>query len=398
MKKMKFLIVVMFISFDVYAYRQVDEIAIVVDGYDIPIRICIPNNAKGKIPVMFYVHGGGWNGGTEKAVPPAVLPADCDYLCDELGIIYVGLAYRCKINNGTFHKALQDLESSIKWFDERANDFNADMTRIGFCGGSAGTTLSAVLSHRYSNCKVYIGYEGMYNVSDMDSLLSHFPDAKAKRDYGLISHEQQLEASPYHQVGRNPMISLLLHGREDWLCHYSQSIKYAEKLREAGGDCNLVLYDDINHHCLHPGYPDVFKNSMMEIARTLQKGYRLNNVDFLAIQANLDEKMKLQYPYQSISTSKILGKWKSLQDHIFLFEDKGIGRYLHPGIQNPVKLSYQVQGSHFSVKVEGETENRTFYLRKNDHTIFELITAEDCFKSFRIDYQKVENKLKKILE
>ena len=205
-----------FFATHVFAFKEINDVAARVGAYDIPIKICIPDNAKGRLPVMFFVHGGGWNGGDDRVVPDAQIPADCDYLCDQLGIIYVGLAYRCKGNKGTFHLALQDLEASISWFGERADEFNADMSRIGFSGGSAGTTLSAVLAQRYYNCKVYVGREGMYNVLDLDSTLSNFPNTSSRADYGLVSNEQKLEASPYHHVRKDPAATLLLHGKDDW--------------------------------------------------------------------------------------------------------------------------------------------------------------------------------------
>ena len=205
--------------------------------------------------------------------------------------------------------ALQDLEASIEWFEERADKFNADLSRIGFSGASAGTTLSAVLAQRYPNCKVYIGREGMYNVLDMDTTLSNFPNAESRADFGLVSYEQKLEASPFHNLRKKPARSLLLHGKDDWLCHYTQSIKYSEKIEKAGGNCKVVLYEGINHTCLSIAYPEVFKNSLIEIAHLYTKGYKMKNVDFDAIQTNVDNSTKLLYPYQNIPDNKLIGSF-----------------------------------------------------------------------------------------
>lgn len=124
---------------NLYAFKTIDDVATSVAGYDIPIKILLPEKADGKSPVHFYVHGGGWNGGTETEVPGAGIPGDARFLCDRLGIIYVGLAYRCKGNNGTFQLAIEDLEASVSWFMARADQYNADLTRIGFGGSSAET-------------------------------------------------------------------------------------------------------------------------------------------------------------------------------------------------------------------------------------------------------------------
>lgn len=390
--RLKLIIISLFIqclSQGLFAYEVIEDVATKAGIYDIPITVYLPEKATGKMPVMFFVHGGGWNGGDDKKVPDAQIPADCEFLCDQLGIIYVGLAYRCKGNNGTFHMALKDLEASVKWFWERAEAFHADMSRIGFSGSSAGTTLSAVLAQHYTNCMVYVGREGMYNVLDLDTSLSHFPNAEAQIAFGLISREQKLEASPYHNIRKEPAEALLLHGKDDWLCHYSQSMKYSEQLKKAGGKCKLVLYDGINHTCLNIRYPEVFKNSMMEIVSLYTRGYKLENVDYKAIEAKLDKKTELFYPYQIIPGSKLQGSWKSSRFGTFIFLENGKGYFIGPEGKKTIGVKYENRDSWFSVVVDGEERERTFYLRKNDHSIYEQVTGDNRWKSRRNDYRKL---------
>ena len=103
------------------------------------------------------MHGGGWNGGTENSVPDASVYSGLRYLSDELGVIHVGLAYRCKLQ-GEFQDGLEDLRVSIKWFEERAENYGADLSKVGFSGGSAGTPLSALLAQEMPTCQTYTGF------------------------------------------------------------------------------------------------------------------------------------------------------------------------------------------------------------------------------------------------
>jgi len=385
------LIIIALLSANAFAFKVVEDVATKAGGYDIPIKVYIPEGQhQGNRPVMFHVHGGGWNGGDEKQVPPASVPADCGLLCDRLGVIYVGLAYRCKGNAGTFHLALKDLQASIEWFAERAKKFNADMSRIGFGGGSAGTTLSAVLAQRYPNAKVYVGSEGMYNVLDLNPELSHFPSEKARADFGLLTREQKLEASPFHQVRKKPASALLLHGKDDWLCHYTQSVKYGEQLRKAGGKCKVVLYDGINHTCRAIGYPKVFENSMMAIAKLYADGYGLENVDFSAIEKKLDQMTAPHYPYEKIPVDKLPGKWKSGRFGTFIFKEDGTGTYVAPRGEQKKAFTYEPKGAYVAVSVEGESRERQIHMRKSNRDIYELITADTRNKSRRHGYGKIE--------
>ena len=273
------------------AKKTIDTIATKGGSYDIPIKIQLPKKSIEKSPIFFFVHGGGWNGGTQNEVPPATISGDANFLVNELGIIYVGLAYRCKGNNATFADAINDLESSVKWFLDNADRFNADTTRIGFGGASAGSTLSAIMAQKYPNCKVYIGSEGMYDLVDHNEKESPFPSTEARKIYGLDTTEKSKMASAFYNLKENPPASLLLHGKEDRLCHYTQSIKFAEKIKKSGGKAKIMLYDEINHTCLSAAYPDVFKKSVLEIATLFISEFKIKNKNIETIQTALDKQL-----------------------------------------------------------------------------------------------------------
>jgi acetyl esterase/lipase len=372
------------------AQIRIDTIATKTGSYSIPIKIQLPKKSIGKSPIYFFVHGGGWNGGTPNEVPPATLSGDADILADALGIIYVGLAYRCKGNNASFSDAITDLESSVKWFLDNANRFNADTTRIGFGGASAGSTLSAVMAQKYQNCKIYIGAEGMYNLVDHDEKKSPFPNAEARKNYGLETDEKSKLASAFYNLRDKPPASLLLHGKEDRLCHYTQSIHFAEKIKEFGGKANVVLYDKINHTCLSAAYPDVFKKSVMEIANLFIGEFNIKNINIETIQNTLDRRLENQYPSTSVTESKIIGSWKYNNEHL-IFKPNG---KVEIKFNNSVNdFNYTIQNDS-SIKIVQKQKERIFYLRKNNSTMFEFFT-NNTEKMYRVfDYIKQENYLK----
>ena len=369
------------------AQKTIDTIAIQSGSFAIPIKIQLPTKTTAKSPIYFFVHGGGWNGGTPNEVPPATLSGDADILSDALGIIYVGLAYRCKGNNASFADAINDLESSVKWFLDNANRFNADTTRIGFGGASAGSTLSAVMAQKYANCKVYVGAEGMYNLVDHDEKKSPFPNAEARKNYGLETDEKIKMASAFHNLKDEPPASLLLHGKEDRLCHYTQSINFAEKINKSGAKAKVVLYDKINHTCLSAAYPDVFKKSVMEIANLFITEFNIKNISIETIQNTLDRRLENQYPSTTITESKIIGLWKYNNEHL-IFKPNGKGEVK---LNNSVNDFNYIIKNDSSIKIVQEQKERIFYLRKNNSTMFELFT-DNTEKIYRVfDYFKQEN-------
>lgn len=366
------------------AQKTIDTIATTAGNFSIPIKIQLPKQNTAKSPIYFFVHGGGWNGGTQNEVPPATLSGDADILADALGIIYVGLAYRCKGNNASFADAINDLESSVKWFLDNANRFNADTARIGFGGASAGSTLSAVMAQKYQNCKIYIGAEGMYNLVDHDEKKSPFPNTEARKNYGLETDEKSKLASAFYNLRDKPPASLLLHGKEDRLCHYTQSIHFAEKIKEFGGKANVVLYDKINHTCLSAAYPDVFKKSVMAIANLFIGEFNIKNINIETIQIALDRRLENQYPSTSITESKIIGSWKYNNENL-IFKPNGKGEIKFNNSVND--FNYTIQNDS-SIKIVQKQKERIFYLRKNNSTMFEFFT-NNTEKMYRVfDYIK----------
>ncbi len=366
------------------AQITIDTIATKVGIFEIPIKIQLPKKSTEKSPIYFFVHGGGWNGGTQNEVPPATLSGDVNFLANELGIIYVGLAYRCKGNNATFADAINDLESSVNWFLENANRFNADTSRIGFGGTSAGSTLSAVMAQKYPNCKIYIGAEGMYDLINHNEKESPFPNTEARKLYGLDTDEKSKTASAFFNLKENPPVSLLLHGKEDRLCHYTQSIKFAEKIKEAGGRSNVVLYDRINHTCLSTSYPDVFKKSVIEIAKLFISEFKIKNKSIHAIRKNLDMQLENQYPTKTVTESKIIGSWKFNNEDL-IFKLNGNGELKNKNSQK--KFNYIIQNDSIKILVQKEKE-RVFFLRKNNTNIYELIIDIKENQYRRLDYVK----------
>jgi len=374
MKKITKSILILFACFSFLegtAQNLIDTIVTKVAGYDIPIRIKLPKKATGKSPVYFFIHGGGWNGGDTTHVPPAGLNNDANYLADQLEVIYVGLAYRCKGNNATFSDAIEDLEASVQWLFDNADTYNADISRIGFGGASAGSTLAAIMAQKYKNCKLLVGAEGMYNLVEHSEERSSFPNQKAREVYGLATEEESKKASAYYNLRENPPSTLLLHGDADVLCHYTQSIKFAEKIKSQGGEAKVVLHKEINHTTLNPSIPDVFKESVLEIAALFIGQFKLNkNTD--SLKALLDRRLKNQYASTEINESKLLGSWIRLQTKL-VFKNDGNGFLENLKTKKRYEFNYSFTNDDIKVIINNSSKVKIFKLKKNTNFISEHI-------------------------
>ena len=94
-------------------------------------------------PVVFYIHGGGWQNGDKKTNPKAFL---------DKGISVVAINYRY-VRNAVEDKIeppvkapLEDVARALQFTRSKAAEWNLDKKRIGATGGSAGACSSLWLA------------------------------------------------------------------------------------------------------------------------------------------------------------------------------------------------------------------------------------------------------------
>lgn len=102
-----------------------------------------PAKSDKPTPVVFYIHGGGWQGGDKKTNPNAFL---------DKGISVVAINYRY-VKNGVEGKIeppvkapLEDAARALQFVRSKAAEWNLDKIRIGATGGSAGACSSLWLA------------------------------------------------------------------------------------------------------------------------------------------------------------------------------------------------------------------------------------------------------------
>ncbi|QTN32056.1 alpha/beta hydrolase fold domain-containing protein [Akkermansiaceae bacterium] len=363
------------------AAQETRDIVMSVNGIEIPILIITPSSGKGPFPVVYNVHGGGWNGGTETVVPPASVPPEAKFLSDELGIVYVGLAYRCKVQKGTFKLAMEDLRASIQWFEARAATYKADTSLIAFTGGSAGTPLSAMLAQEMPSCAAYVGLFGVYDFTNNKESL--FPDEKACSLFGLSSPEQKLASSAFHHIRKNPPATLLFHGGKDILTHSSQSIRFAEKLRGQGGQAEAVIFPEMNHGYFNPRYPAEYKATTLKIAGLYAENLKLEKSKVDALPAKLDRILSPFFPVDEIKPAAIAGQWKGETDTL-AFQAGGAGTRTDPkNTSRP--FTYKISGN--TILVDFGKTKETYYMQRDLRVIYKF-HPEGRFAGNKQWYQK----------
>ena len=109
-------------------------------GRTMPVRILRPKHAVEKLPVIFYIHGGGWVMGDEKTHDRLIRK-----LCAETPAAVVFPVYP-NAPQGQYPQVVKDLFSVLKYIADEAENFGFDTGRLSVAGDSVGGNMATVMA------------------------------------------------------------------------------------------------------------------------------------------------------------------------------------------------------------------------------------------------------------
>jgi len=123
-----------------HAQKLTPDIPYVENGHKRQVLdIYTPENATdGNLPVMFWIHGGGWQGGDKSSV--ALKPK----MLTERGFVFVSTAYRL-LPEVEMDELIRDVAKSLGWVHKNIAEYGGDPNRIFVGGHSAGAQLAALI-------------------------------------------------------------------------------------------------------------------------------------------------------------------------------------------------------------------------------------------------------------
>ncbi len=194
-----------------------------------------------KRPAIVFFFGGGWVNGS-----PAQFYAHSRYLASR-GMVAIGAEYRIESAHGTTpFDCVRDGKSAVRWIREHAEELGIDPGKLAAGGGSAG-------GHVAGATAFLPGLEE----PDEDKATSARPDALVLFNpvidngpggfgYNRVG-DRYREISPLHNIGDDPTPTTFFLGTEDKLIPVSTGEKFKSLIEEAGGRCDLHVYDGQAH-------------------------------------------------------------------------------------------------------------------------------------------------------
>ena len=236
---------------------QSDVIYSPAGGEELKLDVFFPTNVTGRsLPVVLYVHGGGWQTGSKSML--SLMPGPSELL--RRGYLVVAINYRLAPQH-KFPAMLEDAKCAVRFLRAHAKDFNLDSARIGVMGDSAGGHLVALLGLTYDSA----GFEGegwtdqssrvqavvdLYGPTDFANGNSNFITLKLIQDaFGATNTTDPILkiANPVTYVSSRAPPFLILHGDRDNLVDLQQSAELYARLKAAGVDSTFIVVTNLAH-------------------------------------------------------------------------------------------------------------------------------------------------------
>jgi acetyl esterase/lipase len=221
-----------------------------------------------RVPVVVFLHGGGWRVGSRHAAGPAyrgASPTPFERVA-QAGVAVASVDYRLS-GEATWPAQLHDVKAAVRWLRSRADELGLDPERIGAWGESAGGHLAELLGlvtdpwlegdvgivGTSSAVSVVVAWYAPSDLAAVAADLGADPLDPATREAQLLGapapevRELAAQASPISHVGPDAPPFLLLHGGADRLIPCVQSERFHAALVEAGVEAELDLYEDADH-------------------------------------------------------------------------------------------------------------------------------------------------------
>jgi len=235
-----------------------------INGRALGLDLYSPNKPSDPVPVIIWLHGGGWSKGRKEGHCPAVAFVDDGYAVASVDYRLTGVA--------PFPAQIEDCKAAVRWLRANASTYNLDPDRIGVWGFSAGAHLAALLGtsggvseleEDGDNMSYSSRVQAVCVVSGPGDLLQQYREASAAPAEmnpkvkpaleALIggpleqNKAKAMAASPISYVSKDDPPFLIIQGENDITVPVSVTKSFFAALKAAGVDATLEVAPGRGH-------------------------------------------------------------------------------------------------------------------------------------------------------
>jgi acetyl esterase/lipase len=229
------------------------------------LDIYFPRDLNKKNTTIFYVHGGAWHGGDKGEAN------EWGLFFQKLGYTFISLNYRLThTKEANIHPAqINDIDDAIDFVSKQAHHWGIDKKRFVIMGASAGAHLALLYAYKYNRkheIKLAVSLCGVLDLTDKKMLSADVGDISGDTMVGWLIGDRKTSqkkdreaASPAKQIGRTTVPTFFIHGKDDEVIPYEQSVNAYATLQRLQIPSQLILLDNTHHDLLSRNMAKEFK-------------------------------------------------------------------------------------------------------------------------------------------
>ncbi|KPV60136.1 peptidase S9 [Paenibacillus sp. A3] len=216
-------------------------------------------------PLIIYLQGCGWGWSEQDTF--AFVPQLAEFA--KLGYVVASVQYRGS-GEAIFPAQIQDVRTAVRFLKAHASQYNIDPRRVGVWGDSSGGHLALLLGlaegeeafegdreylYESSSVQAVVDWFGPTNLLSMSRYPSvfdhdspHSPESKLVGGAIQENKEKSRKASPIEYVRADAPPILIMHGDQDDVVPYEQSVELFQALKQAGhNDTTMYKVNGVGH-------------------------------------------------------------------------------------------------------------------------------------------------------
>ncbi|CAN5243410.1 alpha/beta hydrolase [soil metagenome] len=247
------------------------------------LDIYVPADAKGKVPLVVLIHGGGWIG-NDKYADMGYMPNTVAAILNN-GMAVASIDYRFA-TQAVFPIILQDCNKAVSFLYDNADKYNLDKKSIGLMGFSAGGHLASLMGTSQNNKVSDFYFPGTYRPFKYKAVVDFYgpidlvllpgnedeksPEALLIGAAPLLRPDLAKSASPITYIDKNDPPFLIYHGEKDNTVSNKQSKLFSAWLTLYGVKNELTIVKDAPHFGTMYDVPEISEKVIKFLKQHLQ--------------------------------------------------------------------------------------------------------------------------------
>lgn len=224
------------------------------------LDIYLPPGAEEKVPVVVFIHGGGWIS-NDKYADMGYMPNTLNAMLNN-GIAIASIDYRFA-QDAVFPAILQDCNQAVSFLYDHADAYGLDNSRMALMGFSAGGHLAALMGTSQNNAVDALYMEGSYRPFRYKAVVDFYgpvdlvlfpgnedtqsPEAILIGAAPLVRPDLAKAASPITYIDPDDPPFLIIHGEKDDMVSNKQSKLLSAWFKLNRVENELIIVTDAPH-------------------------------------------------------------------------------------------------------------------------------------------------------